>query len=184
MQIIAFFMKKYILIILAVLLSLPAFAQKDVFKTLNGKTHAQIIQMFGQPDDYCNYEDSADDTQIYYYGKTIFSMDRNRILAHFQTDSKDYCILTKFINGGLKVGDPFSKLQSIDFSKTDYGRNKAGNKLTYDCTNKDGSTDYFVFKEEYHYVYFRVKGGVIISWGLLCKSDKPYENYYYDVKIF
>lgn len=177
-------MKRFLSLFIAVIVSLPAFAQKDVFKMLNGKTHAQIIQMFGQPEEYCTYEDSADDTQIYYYGKTIFSMDRKRMLFDFQTDSKDYCILTKYINGGLKVGDSFSRLQSVDFSKTDYGRNKVGNKLTYDCTNKDGSADYFVFKEEFHYIYFRVKGGVIISWGLLCKSDKPYENYNYNVKLF
>ena len=177
-------MKKQILIILVVFLSLPAFAQKDVFKTLNGKTHAQIIQMFGQPDDYCNYEDSADDTQIYYYGKTIFSMDRNRMLVDFQTDSKDYCILTKYINGGLKVGDSFSRLQSIDFSKTDYGRNKAINQLSLFRNKTDGTQVYRVFAAEEHPIYFYIRNGRIISWGLHSTPDKPYENFNYNVKLF
>ena len=29
-----------------------------------------------------------------------------------------------------------------------------------------------------------IKGGEIISWGLLCKSDKPYENYDFNVKLY
>ena len=51
-------------------------------------------------------------------------------LVGFATKSSVYPFLLSFIPGGVRVGDPISKVESYDFVHTRYGRSKSGNALT------------------------------------------------------
>lgn len=79
-------------------------------------TKIQIIEKFGQPTSYETYE-SDDGTleEIFYYGQ-----DANEIyftggkLSGFSIDDDSFVVLTKSVTGGVKVGDPLSKVSSLN----------------------------------------------------------------------
>ena len=170
-------MKKIILTLLAIALTVvQSFAQRDV-KTLIGASDAQIKAIFGSPDNYLIGD--ADSFFYYYPNVTLVLTNPERNLEAFWTDSPDYCILTKYIPGGIKIGDPFSKLQEVDFSKVDYGRNDPENALSPDS---DPTFNYVIFKNEYHQVSFRVEDGIIREWIFTTEQDanpnKTYINFW------
>lgn len=163
--------------------SAPTFAQIDI-QTLNGMSDSQIKRIFGTPTNYI-FGGPDEDCHFYYFpDATVVQTDCGRDLYDFQTESPKYCILTKYISGGIKVGDPFSKLQSIDFSKVDYGRGKADNALTFLANAPSNDYNYAIFQKEYHSVYFRVENGVITKWGFFSASDLPYEHYDLNIKFW
>lgn len=79
-------------------------------------TKSQIVEKFGQPTSYETYE-SDDGTleEIFYYGQ-----DANEIyftggkLSGFSIDDDSFVVLTKSVTGGVKVGDPLSKVSSLN----------------------------------------------------------------------
>jgi len=177
-------MKKFFTaIMIATITSFVTYAQIDV-KTLNGMSDEQIRQTFGEPKNY-TFDGPDGYCHFYYYPHvTIVQTDQGRALEAFWTDSPDYCILTKYIPGGIKVGDPITKLQAVDFSKVDYGRNNPKNALTFRPNTPENRHNYIVFQEEYYHVSFRVENGIIIKWLFDIYNDYPYIPYDTSIKFW
>lgn len=174
-------MKKTILSILT--LALCAFtlsAQRDV-KTLNKISDSKLRSIMGTPKEY---SDEMEDYYYYFNDATVVTSKNNRSLVSFQTSSSKYCILTKYISGGVKVGDPISKLQKVDFAKTAYGRNKSANGLTAYTPKHQNDYNYVVFQDEFQSVYFEIQNGIIKGWMLSSKLDTPYANYDYSISFW
>ena len=185
-------MKKYILSAILFVIAMPCFAQRDV-KTLEGRTPEQIIAIFGTPvvKDYSTTEYMC---PVVFYGTSKFffvdtskNSTPNWACQDIETSDPGLCVLSDYIDGGIKVGDPFSKLQSIDFVHSQYGRNKEGNALksseiAYDIISHPAN--YVVFEEEYQSIYFSVENGIITAFSVISKEDTPYPNYDFSVSIW
>jgi hypothetical protein len=171
-------MKKTIIFVVVFVLAapgFPSFAQRDI-KSLNGLSDAQIRQVLGNPVDYD--AGSGGDACFYYYpAATIVMTADKREVENFNTDCPDYCVLTKFIRGGIKVGDSIEKLNRVDFSKVDYGRNNPQNALTFLPDASGNSCNYVIFQKEAIRVYFKIENGVIKRWRLSTPRDIPYAPY-------
>jgi hypothetical protein len=174
-------MKKTFILITAIILAVvPGYAQRDI-KAINKVSDAQLRKILGNPE---KFEEEPLECYYFYKNATVVITKKTRILESFQTDSPDYCILTKYISGGIKVGDSISKLQKINFAKTDYGRNNTKNALTFIPDAPEGDYNYSVFEREFKTVYFRIENGIIKEWMLDTKEDTPYEPYNYSISFW
>ena len=99
-------------------------------------------------------------------------------LFMFSTASPKYVFLTKIVNGGIKVGDSFNRIKSIDFIHSRYGRNKEGNGLRK-IVSQNGIDQYCLFGEEYERIFLRFKNGTLIDILYEQAQDCPYDNYDY-----
>ena len=116
--------KSILLFYLSLFLSLPVLAQTD-FRSLAGKTPGMIIKEYGDPLN----EDLIPDQSFYILKYESFSIALERdtyILDEFITSSSQFKFLCGIVDGGVKVGDPIQKLQTIDKK---YTEDKAGNEL-------------------------------------------------------
>ena len=158
--------------------SVPVYAQRDI-KTLNNKTSSQIISLIGEPADMELGEDYENEDKLFYDDSVIIVDNENKSLVYFETSSSTYCILSDLIPGGIKVGVPFSKIQSFDFANTEYGRGKEANGLHNDTDISicDQDSDYIVFDGEYEKIGFVVKNGRIAAWAYMTAPDYPYPDY-------
>ena len=185
-------MKKLILFALSLVLVTSCFAQRDI-KTLEGKTPEQIIAIFGNPEvkDYSMTEYMC---PVVFYGTSkFFFVDTSKnstpawACQDIETCDPGLCVLSDYIDGGIKIGDSFSKLQSIDFVHSQYGRNKDGNALKASETAYDiisHPANYEVFGEEYQSIYFSVENGIITAFSVISKEDTPYPNYDFSISIW
>lgn len=185
-------MKKIIILLFATVLSFSAYAQRDI-KTLDGKTAQQIINIIGTPDSK-DFGESLPEYDCLEYKDTYIAIvhlgidGKTTIIDSFKTSSKKYCVLSHLVSGGIKVGDSLSKLQSIDFASTPYGRKKQANALKAftECeyTIYGYDVNYVIYEQEYSSIYFAVQNGVIKAWSYECKPDSPYEPYDSSIKIW
>ncbi len=116
--------KSILLFYLSLFLSLPVLAQTD-FRSFDGKTPGMIIKEYGDPLN----EDLIPDQSFYILKYESFSIALERdtyILDEFITSSSQFKFLCGIVDGGVKVGDPIQKLQTIDKK---YTEDKAGNEL-------------------------------------------------------
>ncbi len=113
-------------------------------------TYSEFVSRFGKPDSYKKYESEFGLSERYIVGKNKFSCEENGILYNFRLHDNRFRALTTYMDGGVRVGDPFSKL---DFLKPDLVRK-------YD----DGSAQYVLFEKisDYKLIVF-VKDSIIIS---------------------
>lgn len=113
-------------------------------------TYSEFVTRFGKPDSYKKYESELGLSERYTVGKNKFYCEENGILYNFRLHDNRFRALTTYMDGGVRVGDPFSKL---DFLKPDLVRQ-------YD----DGSAQYVLFEKisDDKLIVF-VKDGIILS---------------------
>ena len=166
-------MKQILTAVLTLVMVVPCFAQRDI-KTFNKKGRAGIVALLGEPIREDGYD--SDDIMEFSDG-TVISFDHDtKELTGFETKSSKYCFLSNYLPGGFKVGDPFSKLKTFDFTKTKYGRNDPGNALKR-TDNGDGEW-YIAYREEYNHIMFRIENNRISEIVFYSSEDIPYEDYH------
>lgn len=152
-----------LLFFLTCFMSLPVLAQTDI-KSFQGKTPEMIIKEYGDPLN----EDLIPDQSYYVLKYESFSIALERdtyILDEFITSSSQFKFLCGIVDGGVKVGDPIQKLQTIDKK---YTEDKAGNELktpriTAPLVNHEAN--YILFEQDTERFYFYVKDGIIQEIG-------------------
>ena len=153
----------------------PCFAQRDI-KDFNKIGTERIIKILGTPEPVDEVLQLVFPDLVFLHYKSC-AMEINKDgyeLNRFNTESPDFCVLSDYISGGFKVGDPVSKLKSFDFAKSKYGRNNPGNALT----RLNEAKEYYVaYQEEYYHLYFEIKDGFIYGIMLKASEDLPYEGY-------
>ena len=151
-------MKTKILIAIALFISSFAMAQNEEadgydvegFCTGQRMNYKQFVAKFGKPDTYEN--DGSDES--YYIGEDYFHFEENGIFMAFVLESKRFAALTKYIKGGIRVGDKLSKLDNFKYGKPVEAK--------YGLQPNDGSVKYALFESSDFPVYLFVKNGVII----------------------
>ena len=123
----------------------------DCFTKCN---YDKFVSVFGKPDKYEKFGDAEDEeemSEVYYFGESYFVFQNNGDLHHFAIEDKRFAALTKFIKGGVRVGDKISRLDNII-----YGKPKFLNKMP------DGKSRFVLWETSYDPVYFHVKDGIIL----------------------
>ena len=75
-------------------------------------TKAQVQAKWGSPTQYRSNTSENGLNEVYDYSTNQFSFNDNGIFNTFYINTPDFPIFTKF-NGGIKVGDTLSKLNSL-----------------------------------------------------------------------
>ena len=169
-------MKRYIILIIGVMLGIPGFAQRDI-KTLDKIGRDAIIAIGGQPDGKEYWGGIMDGCEAIQYPDTYICLDeKTSELIGFNSISSSFCVLSDYIRGGFKVGDSLAKLKSFDFVHSKYGKNRAGNALKLVDSNEE--RDYYgAYQEERTNFFFVVKKGVIKEIILSTLDDEAVSYY-------
>ena len=152
---------------------LPCFAQRDI-KTLVYLGEDGIIKVLGKPAEVDGWEDRT--ILVYSDGTVIHINDETGVMEGFGTHSPKFCMLSNYVRGGFKVGDPFSKVQAFDFVHSKYGRNRPGNALKFVDSNVYRDL-YVAYENERIQFEFSVKDGVITVIGMRSISEEFAEDY-------
>ena len=152
-------MKTKFLIAIALLISSFANAQVDGYSKYDVEgvfigqrmNYKQFVAKFGKPDTYEN--DGSDES--YYIGEDYFHFEENGIFMAFVLESKRFAALTKYIKGGIRVGDKLSKLDNFKYGKPVEAK--------YGTPPEPGVVKYALFSHCDCIVYLYVKDGIIIS---------------------
>ncbi|MCI1640303.1 MAG: hypothetical protein LKI42_03385 [Bacteroidales bacterium] len=145
-------MKKIILISFIIALSVNAFAQDVEGLHADQKmTYAQVVAKFGKPDEYRKHYDEFGLTEDYFYGKTWFHFEETGKFRNFVIRDRRFAALTLDIAGGIRVGDPLSKLDNFKSGKPQYVR-----------TDEDGEL-YLLYPKSDDNVYLVVRDGIIVT---------------------
>ena len=175
-------MKRTYLLLILLLTSFVAYAQRDI-EWFNGKTPEQIISEYGTPTSMnlsgSERSDFMCDYALFYPHFEVFlnklSQDtRKSYVDVFATDSPDFVVLSNVFPGGIRVGGRIRDLQSFDFSATPAGRNKQENNLQVgelECGFGDYPEHYSVLSCESQWVGIDAENGIIKSWALFSKPD-------------
>ena len=166
-------------------LAVSAFAQRDI-KSFDNLSPEGVISILGNPIevDY-NWLRIGDERVL---GDACLTYDRTTIvinggesysLDYFCTEDSQFCVLSDYISGGIKVGDPLNKLQSYVFVNSVYGRGKPENGLLLIDSNR-----YAVFFDEYQRLFFTVIDNLIVKIEYSEAEDLPYPNYDFSNKLF
>ncbi len=108
-------------------------------------TKQQVEQKWGSPTKYRSSESESGLNEIYDYAGAQFHFNENGIFASFSISTANFVVYAK-LNGGIKVGDPFSRILAIG--------------LGTPVLQKDGT--YYVRRgNEDDPIVFRHKNGVI-----------------------
>ena len=132
----------------------------------DGKTPEQIKAIYGKP----QHEDPVNDSESYClrYNDFFVALDPgNYTVDEFATNNSKFVFLENTVTGGVKVGDPISKLSGIE-NRIKYDVNKYEDRL------KTPKEPIQVFKKISNYVvlesadvsfYFCVENGKIAEIG-------------------
>ncbi len=153
-------MKKVLLLIILLVSGIQVFAQVTDIKYLVNKTPQEVVNLY--PGSTLN------DDAVWDYGyNAIIDNDSFKIayicvdneysVSYLSFTSNAFCVFSDYVNGGIKIGDSYHKLSSIDFASTSYGRGRAGNRLQ-PCETNDL---YVAYRLEYNQFYFRIEEGII-----------------------
>lgn len=182
--------QKSILIILALLITIPTMAQTNLVD-LYQANDSQVRARFGEPIQ-CEIPEGFGG-YCYEYENMVFWYDNttgNRHLEGFEIANNRVKVLTNFITGGVKVGDSFSKVLNANFIHTKYGKNNSKNGLQTEtgyllsCGGVDINSTHILFKEEYQYFVFTVENNIIKAIAMYSKDDCPDEGYSYSNSVF
>lgn len=169
-------MKKRVLFAIGLMMALPAYAQWDI-KIFDRIGRDAIIGILGVPEPdkkYGGWTDEVIPVDYRYseeYPGTSFVLEKDTFdLRGFNTRSPAFCVLSDYIEGGIKVGDSLSRLQSVDFVHSAYGKNNPDNALRLIDSTRE--RDYYeVFSKEWSNFCFAVKNDVIISIAMSSHSE-------------
>jgi hypothetical protein len=168
-------MKRIITIIICLITIIPCFAQRDI-KVFNWIGRDRIIEILGIPDP--KVPDDSEwlpELDFLRYKNTVIEIYKDSgEISRFITSSPEFCILSDYVPGGFKVGDPVSKLKSFDFAKSKYGRNDPGNALKR--MNSAGEW-YVAYQKEYYFITFKIENNRISKIIFHASEDLPYEGY-------
>ncbi|MCR5362994.1 MAG: hypothetical protein K6E44_00285 [Bacteroidales bacterium] len=170
-------MKRILMIAVSFVAGIQAFGQAIDFKHLVTKSPQEMHALYSNSevitDDYYFYELRNEDFEIGYVKVYNALLGEGVEVGDFIIKTPNFCILSDYIEGGLKVGDSFERLQSFDFVNTPYGRGIPGNTLV----QLDNNNLYLAYGEEYWQIYFIVKNGVITRIHFGSQQDIPSPNY-------
>ena len=180
--------KKLFFAILLFSISIRAFCQTDI-KTYNNMTQEQVIAAIGEPDEI---EEGMDCCNLLRYCEKKLVVVVNTMSHHlegFTCASPDFCILSDYIPGGIRVGDPASKLENYDFASSRYGRNKKENGLTRLPGDQrsfcyDHNTNYIVYQKEFQTIEFAITDNLVQGFVYYTADDTPYLPYDYSNKLW
>ena len=80
-------------------------------------TKSQILSAFGKPDDYKLYDNGEDGKgESFFYGESRIHFN-NGVFDEFYLCTPGFVAFTNHIEGGLKIGDPLSKLDDFKYGK-------------------------------------------------------------------
>lgn len=107
-------------VILAISTSLSISAQDINGVSLYDElTHAEVLKMFGEPTKYEEFDDQYEGfSRWYYYGENYLHF-RDDVLEEFAIYESSYTTLEEYFEGGLRVGDPFSRLDGFKHGRVE-----------------------------------------------------------------
>ena len=152
-------MKRILFITVAFFMSFAAMAQEneewfghDVEGFCIGQrmNYKQFVAKFGKPD---RYEANGGD-ESYYIGEDYFHFGQDGLFLDFVIESPRFAALTKYIKGGIRVGDKLSKLDNFKYGKPV--------EIKYGFKPEKGVIKYALFSESDEPVFLLVKDGIII----------------------
>ena len=73
---------------------------------------AKVVSIFGKPDRYHAYDTEFGISQVFQYGGSWLHFEANGCLINFRLSDNKYAALIDTIEGGIRVGDPISKLDN------------------------------------------------------------------------
>ena len=83
-------------------------------------TRSQVLLAFGKPDDYKLYDNGDDGKgESYFYGENRIHFS-NGVFDEFYLCTPGFVAFTNHIEGGIKIGDPLSKLDDFQYGKPVY----------------------------------------------------------------
>ena len=102
-------------VILAISTSLSISAQDiNGVELYDELTHAQVLEMFGEPTKYHENIYPEDGVERWYYYGENYLYFMNDVLGEFTIADSSYTTLKEYFEGGLRVGDPFSRLDGFE----------------------------------------------------------------------
>ena len=107
-------------VILAISTSLSISAQDiNGVELYDEMTHAQVLEMFGEPTKYEEYDGQDEGvSRWYYYGENYLHF-RDAVLEEFAIFDSSYTTLEEYFERGLRVGDPFSRLDEFKHGRVE-----------------------------------------------------------------
>lgn len=107
-------------VILAISTSLSISAQDiNGVELYDELTHGEVLEMFGEPTKYEEYDDQYEGfSRWYYYGENYLHF-RDDVLEEFAIYESSYTTLEEYFEGGLRVGDPFSRLDEFKLGRVE-----------------------------------------------------------------
>lgn len=108
-------------VILAILTTLPISAQDiNGVELYDELTHAEVLEMFGEPTEYEEYDGQDEGvSRWYYYGENYLHF-RDAVLEEFAIFDSSYTTLEEYFERGLRVGDPFSRLDGFKHGRVEW----------------------------------------------------------------
>ncbi|MCI1785694.1 MAG: hypothetical protein LKI59_06110 [Bacteroidales bacterium] len=146
-------MKKIILIGFIIALSINAFAQDVEGLHVDQKmTYAQVVAKFGKPDLYHKVNDEFGISEDYVYGNSRLHFEETGKFKNFVIKDRRFAALALDIDGGIRVGDPLSKLDNFKYGKPQYVKDY-----------ENGDKQYSVYNNCDDHVYLMVRDGIIVA---------------------
>ena len=111
--------------------------------------YAKFVSVFGVPEYYKKVgepKDGDEMTEVYRFGKTYFVFQNNGELRSFALENNRFPALTNYIEGGIRVGDKFSKLDKFEYGKPVFKK-----------TLEDGTAIYRLWEDSYDRITFSIK---------------------------
>jgi hypothetical protein len=109
------------LVILSVLISTVSLSAQDIngVSLYDELTHAEVSEMFGKPTKYEEFDGQDEGvSRWYYYGENYLHF-RDDVLEEFAIYESSYTTLEEYFEGGLRVGDPFSRLDEFKHGRVE-----------------------------------------------------------------
>ena len=167
-------MKRLIFCAIVALNTISGFSQTDI-KDIFFRNPSEIIAMYGEPiikDKGLNY--MTDLTLVYDDWVIGYDTDENNVyFPSFLTFCSDnFCILSDYVEGGIKICDSLQKLLAFDFPATEYGLGKPENRLMM-----IESGQYVAYEDEYFGFCFNIEDNRIVLIQFGSKDEPPTPNY-------
>ena len=108
-------------VILAISTSLSISAQDiNGVELYDELTHAQVLEMFGEPTKYEEYDGQDEGVSRWYYSGENYLHFRDAVLEEFAIFDSSYTTLEEYFERGLRVGDPFSRLDGFKHGRVEW----------------------------------------------------------------